>query len=274
MSRRHLRLPWVVCLQPAEVVFEWRQRMAATHEQERYVRWAHSRATYLQSRLLPPIRERARGLERRARQLASPSRRRVFTPNNQDHQASLPTPPASNIPRRRQPALAPNPAPQTEPSNMGLSVRSIVQWVQQDQECLLAPPANSTTQPRQPASVAGPTPQPEPTNPGPRSRPVAQQAQREREQQWQSLNKDAPPTPPQFNTGPSARSVAQRARRERERQQQSLNEDAPQTPPQSNTGSSARSVAQRARRERERQEGLSGSGTPPSVSRRAGRCKH
>ena len=107
-------------------------RMAPPHEEERYI-LAHPCNKRL-SHSITAYRERARELERRSRQLPSPSRRRTSGTVAPGHQVLLPTPPGTGSSQRRQLAPTPGPAPRSESSTLGISARSIAQRARRERE--------------------------------------------------------------------------------------------------------------------------------------------
>jgi len=79
-------------------------------------------------------RERARELERRSRQLPSPSRRRTSGTGIPGHPTLPLTPPATNASRQRRLAPTPIPTPRSEPSGAGTNARSIAQRARRERE--------------------------------------------------------------------------------------------------------------------------------------------
>ena len=108
--------------------------MATPIEEERYLPFFCLKKGLLSSRLLS-IRERARGLERRSRQLPTPSRRRTSgTAVAHNSRPLLPTPPATSRSHRYRQEPTPGPAQQHEGSTPGTSACSIAQQARQDRE--------------------------------------------------------------------------------------------------------------------------------------------
>ena len=131
------------------------------------------------SHYVPPIRERAREIERGSRRLSSPSRWRI---SGVGIQPLLPTPPATNDSHWRRLAPTSGAKPQSERPNSGPSARSIAQRARRERECqqrLLsadgnAPPtppvsrrrrlAPPSLMPQSEGPIPGPTPQSEGPN--------------------------------------------------------------------------------------------------------------
>ena len=167
------------------------------------------------SHYVPPIRERAREIERGSRRLSSSSRRRISGVGISGSQPPLPTPPTTNVSQRRQLAQTSGVKPQSERPNLGPSARSIAQRARRERERQQRlSSADGNVPPTPPASRQrrlAPAPSLMPQSEGPIPGPMSQS--------------EGP------NLGPSARSVAWRARRECERRQRLISVDAGRTQP-------------------------------------------